>query len=97
MWSGTETNDNSTQDPYEYYVDTKLQTPFCLILGGFYSDDVGFVSTSCKKCPNGSFVAFDKAPGTQTSDCKSCPLGKEQPNTFTNPVLNLNAYSELCR
>lgn len=45
------------------------------ISGGFYSDDVGYVAQSCKKCPNGSFVAFDKAPGTQTSDCKSCPEG----------------------
>ena len=34
------------------------------------------MSTSCKKCPNGSFVAFDKAPGTQAQDCKTCPLGR---------------------
>ncbi|KAL9960157.1 hypothetical protein ACROYT_G033570 [Oculina patagonica] len=45
--------------------------------GGFYSDDVGHVAPSCKKCPNGSFVHFDKAPGTQPQDCKSCPLGTE--------------------
>ena len=44
--------------------------------GGFYSDDVGHVSTSCKKCPRGSFVAFDRAPGKQAQDCKTCPLGK---------------------
>ena len=30
----------------------------------------------CKRCPNGSFVAFDKAPGKYHRDCKSCPLGK---------------------
>ncbi|KAL9966999.1 hypothetical protein ACROYT_G025151 [Oculina patagonica] len=45
--------------------------------GGFYSDDVGYVATSCKKCPNGSFVPFDKTPGTQKQDCKSCPEGTE--------------------
>lgn len=45
------------------------------LLGGFYSDDIGYVAKSCKKCPNGSFVAFDKAPGTQKHDCKSCPEG----------------------
>lgn len=44
-------------------------------LGGFYSDDVGYVAETCKKCPDGSFVAFDEAPGTQPQDCKSCPLG----------------------
>ena len=31
---------------------------------------------SCKRCPNGSFVAFDKAPGKYHRDCKSCPFGK---------------------
>ena len=46
-------------------------------LGGLYSDDIGYVGTSCKKCPNGSFVAYNKAPGTQIQDCKSCPLGEE--------------------
>ncbi|XP_078343257.1 uncharacterized protein LOC144628993 [Oculina patagonica] len=45
--------------------------------GGFYSDDVGHVAPSCKKCPDGSFVHFDKAPGTQAQDCKSCPRGTE--------------------
>ena len=44
--------------------------------GGFYSDDVGHLGTSCKKCPNGSFVSFHEAPGTETQDCKTCPLGK---------------------
>ena len=43
--------------------------------GGFYSDDAGYVGESCKKCPNGSFVSFDKAPGTRKQDCKSCPEG----------------------
>ncbi|XP_078384784.1 uncharacterized protein LOC144667259 [Oculina patagonica] len=45
--------------------------------GGFYSDDVGHVAPSCKKCPNGSYVHIDKAPGTQSQDCKSCPRGTE--------------------
>ena len=43
--------------------------------GGFYSDDIGYVAKSCKKCPNGSFVHFDKTPGTRKQDCKSCPEG----------------------
>ncbi|XP_078343264.1 cysteine repeat modular protein A-like [Oculina patagonica] len=45
--------------------------------GGFYSDEVGHVALSCKKCPNGSFVHIDKAPGTQSQDCRSCPQGTE--------------------
>ena len=55
----------------------KFALPVCLsILGGFYSDVVGHVGTSCMKCPNGSFVAYNNAPGTQAQDWKSCPLGK---------------------
>lgn len=50
-----------------------------LFSGGFYSDNVGYVETSCKKCPNGSFVHFDKTPGTQVQDCKSCPGGEYCP------------------
>ena len=46
-------------------------------LGGFYSDDVGYVAVNCKKCPNGSFVPFDKTPGTRKQDCKSCPEGEK--------------------
>ena len=46
------------------------------VSGGFYSDDVGYVETSCKKCPNGSFVHFNKTPGRQVQDCKSCPEGE---------------------
>ena len=46
--------------------------------GGFYSDDIGYVAKSCKRCPNGSFVPFDKAPGTQKQDCKSCPEGNSR-------------------
>lgn len=49
---------------------------FYISWGGYYSDDFGYVSISCKKCPNGSFVAFDKAPGKQSQDCKTCPSGK---------------------
>ena len=48
------------------------------LTGGFYSDDVGFVGDSCKTCPNGSFVQFDKTPGTSKEDCKSCPEGNNQ-------------------
>jgi len=49
-----------------------------LSAGGFYSDDVGYVGESCKKCPNGSFVQFDNAPGISKQDCKSCPEGNDQ-------------------
>jgi len=59
--------------------------PIYLFSGGYYSDAAGFVSTGCRKCPNGSFVAFHKAPGTQVQDCKTCPLGKP---LFLN-ILNL--------
>ena len=52
-----------------------LSTICCFFSGGFYSDVVGYVGLSCKKCPSGSFVHFDKAPGTQAQDCKSCPQG----------------------
>jgi len=56
----------------------RRQPTICaLFSGGYYSDDVGHVSTHCKKCPNGSYVSFEKAPGTQAQDCKSCPEGKE--------------------
>ena len=54
------------------------------LTGGFYSDDVGYVGESCKKCPNGSFVHFDKALGTSKQDCKSCPEGNNQ-NIFSKP------------
>ena len=53
---------------------------FSSLLGGFYSDDEGYVGTSCKRCPNGSFVTFDKAPGIRKSDCKSCPSGNDEPS-----------------
>ncbi|XP_027060267.1 uncharacterized protein LOC113686794 [Pocillopora damicornis] len=44
--------------------------------GGFYSDVLAHVGINCKKCPTGSYVPFDKAPGKQKQDCKSCPEGK---------------------
>ena len=54
--------------------------------GGFYSDEVGYVAKSCMKCPNGSFVPPDKAPGKSSADCKACPLGKDR----TIPLNRLN-------
>lgn len=48
-----------------------------LFAGGFYVDDFGYVAKSCKKCPNGSFVPFEKTPGTRKQDCKSCPEGNK--------------------
>ena len=38
----------------------------------------------CKRCPNGSFVPFDKAPGKHNRDCKSCPLGKNYTDCLDN-------------
>ena len=63
------------------------------MLGGFYSDDVGHVAPSCKKCPNGSFVHFEEAPGTRAQDCKSCPRGNRkvfysEPKTIKQEVAN---------
>lgn len=49
-----------------------------IFAGGFYSDDIGYVGKSCKKCPNGSVVSFDKTPGTSKQDCKSCPEGSNR-------------------
>ena len=51
--------------------------------GGFYSDNVGHVAKSCKKCPNGSSVPYDKTPGKQSQDCKSCPQGKLTTLSYT--------------
>ena len=48
-----------------------------LFSGGFYSDNLAFVAKGCKKCPNGSYVAYDKKPGKSVLDCKTCPLGKQ--------------------
>lgn len=44
--------------------------------GGFYSDTKAFVSDSCLKCPNGTFVHYNKAPGVSPLDCIACPQGK---------------------
>ena len=54
-----------------------------IFAGGFYSDDIGYVGESCKKCPNGSVVPFNKTPGTSKQDCKSCPEGSNR-NIFIN-------------
>ena len=49
---------------------------FRFLPGGFYVDSRGYVAESCKKCPNGSYVSFDKKPGKSILDCKACPIGK---------------------
>jgi len=59
-----------------FSTNAELLTSLSSLPGGFYSDSVGYVAKSCKRCPNGSFVAFHKTPGKQQQDCKSCPLGK---------------------
>ncbi|RMX37285.1 hypothetical protein pdam_00022621 [Pocillopora damicornis] len=45
--------------------------------GGFYSDSLPYVARECKRCPNGSYVAYHKKPGKSVLDCKTCPLGTE--------------------
>ena len=55
--------------------------------GGFYSDDVGTVGESCKKCPNGSFVQFEKTPGTSKQDCKAYPEGITEFFFFPKQIL----------
>ena len=50
--------------------------------GGFYSDTLGYVADGCKKCPNGSYVAYDKKPGKTVLDCKTCPDGSNQTCAF---------------
>lgn len=45
------------------------------VLGGFYSDTEAFVNGSCRKCPNGTFVPLEKAPGKKKGDCIACPQG----------------------
>ena len=44
--------------------------------GGYYSDSLAFVNDSCKRCPNGSFVHLNDAPGKSHFDCKACPTGE---------------------
>ena len=49
---------------------------FVCSTGGYYSDTMAFVSGSCRRCPNGTFVHKNKAPGKSVFECKSCPDGK---------------------
>ena len=44
--------------------------------GGYYSDSLAFVNDSCKRCPNGTFVHLNDAPGKSHFECKSCPTGE---------------------
>ncbi|XP_068749385.1 uncharacterized protein [Montipora capricornis] len=45
--------------------------------GGYYTDTPAFVSDSCKRCPNGTFVHFNKAPGKSYFDCSACSQGTD--------------------
>lgn len=47
-----------------------------LCLGGFYSDTEAYVNVSCLKCPDGTFVPYNNAPGKAAWDCIACPQGK---------------------
>ncbi len=59
-----------------------------LFIGGFYSDTLGYVAQGCKRCPNGSYVLFDKTPGKSVLDCKACPEGNQ--TTYPFHCLNFN-------
>ena len=48
---------------------------FFNVLGGFYSDTEAFVNESCLRCPNGTFVSENDAPGRRARDCRACPQG----------------------
>ena len=48
-----------------------------LLAGGFYPDTQAFVKESCMRCPNGTFVPYDKAPGVKARDCIACPQGNK--------------------
>ena len=48
---------------------------FLIFAGGFYSDTAAYVAEGCKRCPNGSYVSFHKAPGKSVLGCKACPEG----------------------
>ena len=64
------------------------------IIGGFYSDAEGYVSDKCKKCPTGTFVPYDKAPGTSARDCIACPQGKSyQTDDQIKKPLNKSPFS----
>lgn len=60
---------------------------FCT--GDFYSDTLGYVADSCKICPNGSYVAYDKNPGKSVLDCKTCPDGNNPACTFISITYSL--------
>ena len=47
------------------------------ILGGYYSDTEAFVSDSCLRCPDGTFVSENDAPGRSAKDCRACPQGSD--------------------
>ena len=49
-----------------------------LLKGGVYSDTKAFVGESCKKCPRGTFVPPEQAPGKHAKDCVACPQGRFQ-------------------
>ena len=52
------------------------------LIGGFYSDTEAFVGDSCLRCPNGTFVHYNKAPGVSARDCTACPQGRNVRQVF---------------
>ena len=54
---------------------------------------LGYVAHGCKKCPNGSYVSFDKTPGKSVLDCKACPEGKQSTH-LSNCLRNCNLIKE---
>ncbi|XP_067048531.1 uncharacterized protein [Acropora muricata] len=58
-------------------VDHMIVAIIAVFKGGYYSDSLAFVSDSCKRCPDGSFVRLSDAPGKSHFDCKACPTGTD--------------------
>ncbi|XP_068690433.1 putative leucine-rich repeat-containing protein DDB_G0281931 [Montipora foliosa] len=61
------------------FVDISDTRPRCkdCPAGGYYSDTAAFVSDSCQRCPIGTFVHKNKAPGKSALDCSACPQGTD--------------------
>ena len=63
---------------FNYLPSNPLFSNTFLPIGGYYSDSLAFMNDGCKRCPNGTFVHLNNAPGKSHFDCKSCPTGETQ-------------------
>lgn len=64
--------------------------------GSFYQDEIA--SLSCKTCPLGQFVAPERSPGKDPTDCTTCPQGTNTSYLAgTRACRCLNGYSRVYR